>query len=51
MVNNNIESEFETSFNFHLGVFKNNLAQVDEYLNALNPLLRRTTEGTVHLFH
>lgn len=27
------------------GIFKNNQTQVDEYLNALNPLLRRTTEG------
>jgi hypothetical protein len=27
------------------GIFKNNQAQVDEYLTALNPLLRRTTEG------
>ncbi|CAF0730666.1 unnamed protein product [Adineta ricciae] len=26
------------------GIFKNNQAQVDEYLAALNPLLRRTTE-------
>jgi len=30
---------------FILGIFKNNQAQVDEYLNVLNPLLRRTTEG------
>ncbi|CAF1332030.1 unnamed protein product [Adineta steineri] len=28
------------------GIFKNNSAQVDEYLTALNPLLRRTTEVT-----
>jgi len=27
------------------GIFKNNQAQVDEYLNVLNPILRRTTEG------
>ncbi|CAF4602349.1 unnamed protein product, partial [Rotaria magnacalcarata] len=26
-------------------IFKNNQTQVDEYLTALNPLLRRTTEG------
>ncbi|CAF4594464.1 unnamed protein product [Rotaria socialis] len=26
------------------GIFKNNQAQVDEYLNVLNPLLRRTVE-------
>ncbi|CAF4249638.1 unnamed protein product, partial [Rotaria sordida] len=26
------------------GIFKNNQAQVDEYLTVLNPLLRRTTE-------
>ncbi|CAF1192207.1 unnamed protein product [Rotaria sordida] len=26
------------------GIFKNNQTQVDEYLHALNPLLRRTTE-------
>jgi len=32
----------------YLGVFKNNQAQVDEYLTALNPLLRRTTEGKRH---
>ena len=30
---------------FSTGIFKNNQAQVDEYLAALNPLLRRTTEG------
>ncbi|CAF4407808.1 unnamed protein product, partial [Adineta steineri] len=29
-------------------IFKNNSAQVDEYLNALNPLLRRTTEGKIY---
>ena len=34
---------------FPLGIFKNNQAQVDEYLNALNPLLRRTTEGIINL--
>ncbi|CAF1066408.1 unnamed protein product [Rotaria sp. Silwood1] len=35
------------------GIFKNNQAQVDEYLNALNPLLRRTTEGDmmVHYYY
>ncbi|CAF1249097.1 unnamed protein product [Rotaria magnacalcarata] len=27
-----------------VGIFKNNQAQVDEYLNVLNPLLRRTVE-------
>ncbi|CAF4345953.1 unnamed protein product, partial [Adineta steineri] len=26
------------------GIFKNNQAQVDEYMAALNPLLRHTTE-------
>jgi hypothetical protein len=35
-------------FHNYLGVFKNNQAQVDEYLTALNPLLRRTTEGKRH---
>ncbi|CAF5186286.1 unnamed protein product, partial [Rotaria sp. Silwood1] len=30
-------------------IFKNNQAQVDEYLNALNPLLRRTTEGKINI--
>jgi hypothetical protein len=34
---------------FPSGIFKNNQAQVDEYLNALNPLLRRTTEGKINL--
>ena len=29
----------------YLGVFKNNQSQIDEYLSALNPILRRTTEG------
>ncbi|UJR33248.1 hypothetical protein I4U23_020703 [Adineta vaga] len=35
------------------GIFKNNQAQVDEYLAALNPLLRRTTEGgmMVHYYY
>jgi hypothetical protein len=33
------------SYYDYLGIFKNNQAQVDEYLTALNPLLRRTTEG------
>jgi hypothetical protein len=32
-----------------LGIFKNKQSQVDEYLNALNPLLRRTTEGKLKL--
>jgi hypothetical protein len=32
-------------FSFSSGIFKNNQAQIDEYLTALNPLLRRTTEG------
>ncbi|CAF4607882.1 unnamed protein product [Rotaria socialis] len=34
------------------GIFKNNQVQVDEYLTALNPLLRRTTEAldTTSLF-
>lgn len=32
---------------FSSGFFKNNQAQVEEYLTALTPLLRRTTtEGT-----
>jgi hypothetical protein len=39
-IENNIEIYY-----YYLGVFKNNQAQVDEYLTALNPLLRRTTEG------
>ena len=30
-----------------LGIFKNDQAQVDKYLEMLNPLLRRTTEGSV----
>ena len=30
-----------------LGIFKNDQAQVDKYLEMLNPLLRRTTEGNV----
>jgi hypothetical protein len=30
---------------FLSGIFKNNQAQVDEYMSVLNPLLRRTTEG------
>lgn len=32
-------------FRFSLGIFKNDQKQIDEYLSALNPLLRRTTEG------
>jgi hypothetical protein len=32
-----------------LGIFKNNQAQVDEYLAVLNPLLRRTTEGILKI--
>ena len=34
---------------FAIGIFKNNQAQVDEYLAVLNPLLRRTTEGNCEL--
>ena len=34
---------------FLTGIFKNNQAQVDEYMTALHPLLRRTTEGSVSL--
>ena len=34
----------------YLGIFKNNQAQVDEYLTILNPLLRRTTEGNINPF-
>jgi len=36
---------YNYSIIFILGIFKNNQAQVDEYIAALNPLLRQTTEG------
>lgn len=39
----------ELTLMFAVGIFKNNQAQVDEYLAALNPLLRRTTEGNWEL--
>lgn len=33
-----------------LGIFKNDQTQVDKYLQMLNPLLRRTTEGKAECF-
>ncbi|CAF3730787.1 unnamed protein product, partial [Rotaria sordida] len=49
------ECEWPTFFALMIidGIFKNNQAQVGEYLAVLNPLLRRTTEGEmmVHYYY
>jgi len=49
--NENLKTCIDIIMNFFisLGIFKNKQSQVDEYLNALNPLLRRTTEGKLSL--
>ena len=40
---------YRSSYYIRSGIFKNNQAQIDEYMRQLNPLLRRTTEGNLFL--